>query len=97
MRCQVTCEWHLTPSQEARISSVVFAGTMVGSYGWGALSDAQGRRRGFAVPAIFTFACGIASALAPNYAVRPAARNAPCWVDGRVLTCSCLSLKTWMG
>ena len=67
---QVTCQWGLTPGQEARISSVVFAGTMFGSYAWGALSDAQGRRRGFAVPALFTFVCGIASALAPNYAVR---------------------------
>ena len=73
MNCQVTCQWNLTPSQEARISSVVFAGTMVGAYAWGALSDAQGRRRGFAIPAFFTFACGVASALAPNYAVSPLA------------------------
>ena len=66
---QVTCQWGLSPGQEARISSVVFLGTMFGSYAWGALSDAKGRRVGFACPALFTFAFGVASALAPNYAV----------------------------
>ena len=69
MIAQVTCQWGLSPGQEARISSVVFLGTMFGSYAWGALSDAKGRRVGFACPALFTFAFGVASALAPNYAV----------------------------
>ena len=64
------CDWDLSPAQESLLTSVVFLGTMVGSYLWGALSDCKGRRRGFAATAACIFIFGVASALAPNYAVR---------------------------
>ena len=63
------CEWNLSPAHESALTSVVFLGTMVGSYLWGALSDAKGRRLGFASTAGCIFFFGAASALAPNFAV----------------------------
>ena len=66
---QAKCEWGLTPSQESLITSVVFVGTMSGAYAWGSLGDAKGRKLGFFGTALFTFAFGVLSALAPSYAV----------------------------
>lgn len=63
------CEWGLTPSQESLITSVVFIGTMSGAYAWGSLGDAKGRKLGFFATALFTFAFGVLSALAPSYGV----------------------------
>ncbi|KAJ8759598.1 hypothetical protein K2173_008778 [Erythroxylum novogranatense] len=59
--------WHLNSRQESLISSVVFAGMLVGAYSWGVVSDRFGRRRGFLVTAIVTSGAGVLSALAPNY------------------------------
>lgn len=67
---QVRCEWSLSPAEESLLTSVVFLGTIVGSFLWGALSDAKGRRLGFASTAGCIFLFGVASALAPSYAVR---------------------------
>lgn len=36
--------WHLSPNQESLITSVVFAGMLVGAYSWGIVSDNFGRR-----------------------------------------------------
>ncbi|KAK9841691.1 hypothetical protein WJX74_010182 [Apatococcus lobatus] len=68
------CQWNLDATKESLITSVVFAGTMLGAYSWGWLSDAKGRRIGFFGTAMFTFLFGILSALAPNYQLLFAAR-----------------------
>ncbi|KAJ8751198.1 hypothetical protein K2173_016379 [Erythroxylum novogranatense] len=63
----VKSQWHLNSRQESLISSVVFAGMLVGAYSWGVVSDRFGRRRGFLATAITTSGAGVLSALAPNY------------------------------
>ena len=63
------CEWGLSTRQESAISTLVFVGTLIGANAFGALSDAYGRRAGFFVTAVFTFVFGVASALAPSFAV----------------------------
>lgn len=40
----VTFEWNLTSKQESLITTVVFAGMLVGAYSWGLVSDIYGRR-----------------------------------------------------
>jgi MFS family permease len=69
-RVQLRCKWDLNSSQESWIASAVFIGMMAGSYTWGSLSDAFGRRLGFLAPACFTAIFGVASAFSPNYGVR---------------------------
>ncbi|XP_044479943.1 organic cation/carnitine transporter 7 isoform X2 [Mangifera indica] len=59
--------WYLSPKQESLITSVVFAGMLVGAYSWGIMSDNYGRRKGFLVTAVVTSAAGFLSAFAPNY------------------------------
>ena len=48
---------------------------MAGATLWGRLADACGRRVGFFGTAVFTFACGVASAGSPNYAARPCSHH----------------------
>ena len=69
MCVQLKCKWDLSSTAESWIASAVFIGMMLGSYTWGALSDALGRRLGFLAPACFTAIFGIASAFSPNYGV----------------------------
>uniref|UniRef100_A0A2P2QLF7 Uncharacterized protein MANES_14G000300 n=1 Tax=Rhizophora mucronata TaxID=61149 RepID=A0A2P2QLF7_RHIMU len=71
----VTSEWHLTPHQESILTSVVFAGMLVGAYSWGTVSDLFGRRKGFLVTAIITSSAGLLSAAAPSYTVLLIARG----------------------
>ncbi|KAM7262231.1 hypothetical protein ACFE04_021308 [Oxalis oulophora] len=59
--------WGLSSQQESLISSVVFAGMLVGAYSWGVVSDKYGRRKGFLITAIFTSTAGLLSAFSPNY------------------------------
>lgn len=40
----VESEWHLSPGEKSFISTVVFAGMLVGSCIWGVVSDIYGRR-----------------------------------------------------
>lgn len=40
----VQAEWGLSPNKESMITSVVFAGMLIGSYSWGIVSDKFGRR-----------------------------------------------------
>ncbi|OVA19338.1 General substrate transporter [Macleaya cordata] len=63
----VQSEWGLSSHEESLITSVVFAGMLVGAYSWGIVSDNHGRRQGFLITAIFTFSAGFLSALAPNF------------------------------
>ncbi|CAB4302634.1 unnamed protein product [Prunus armeniaca] len=41
----------LSSQQESFITSVVFAGMLVGAYSWGIVSDKHGRRKGFLITA----------------------------------------------
>ncbi|KAJ6739819.1 MAJOR FACILITATOR SUGAR TRANSPORTER-LIKE MAJOR FACILITATOR SUPERFAMILY DOMAIN PROTEIN-RELATED [Salix purpurea] len=63
----VKSDWNLTSKQESLITSVVFAGMLVGAYSWGLVSDRYGRRKGFLVTAVITSGAGFLSAFAPNY------------------------------
>ena len=40
-------QWDLSPSEESLITTVVFAGMLVGAYTWGLVSDNFGRRQVF--------------------------------------------------
>ncbi|MFS7981525.1 putative major facilitator, sugar transporter, major facilitator superfamily [Helianthus anomalus] len=60
-------EWGLSANQESMISTVAFAGMLVGAYSWGVVSDTYGRKKGFLGVAIVTSLAGILSAFAPNY------------------------------
>ncbi|WRX34069.1 hypothetical protein QQP08_026556 [Theobroma cacao] len=40
----VKSEWGLSPSQESLLTTVVFAGMLIGAYSWGLISDNYGRR-----------------------------------------------------
>lgn len=42
----VRTEWGISDKQESLISSVVFAGMMIGAFTWGYVSDNYGRRQG---------------------------------------------------
>ncbi|KAL1531258.1 hypothetical protein AAHA92_33956 [Salvia divinorum] len=60
-------EWHLSPGEKSLISTVVFAGMLVGSYFWGVISDAYGRKKGILGLATITSVDGLLSAFSPNY------------------------------
>lgn len=60
-------EWGLSSSEESLISTVAFAGMLVGAYSWGVVSDSYGRKKGFLGAAIITSGAGFLSAFAPNY------------------------------
>ncbi|KAI3510516.1 hypothetical protein L1887_17573 [Cichorium endivia] len=59
--------WNLSSREQSMITSVVFAGMLVGAYSWGVVSDKHGRRKGFLITAMVTSVAGFLSALAPNY------------------------------
>ncbi|KAL4562162.1 hypothetical protein LXL04_034356 [Taraxacum kok-saghyz] len=59
--------WNLSSREQSMITSVVFAGMLVGAYSWGVVSDKHGRRKGFLITAMVTSVAGMLSALAPNY------------------------------
>lgn len=40
----VQAAWNLSSHQESFITSVVFAGMLIGAYSWGIVSDKHGRR-----------------------------------------------------
>ncbi|KAB1213095.1 Organic cation/carnitine transporter 7 [Morella rubra] len=63
----VQSAWGLSSNEESLITSVVFAGMLVGAYSWGIVSDKHGRRKGFLITATVTAAAGFLSAFAPNY------------------------------
>ncbi|KAG6411604.1 hypothetical protein SASPL_129687 [Salvia splendens] len=63
----VESEWNLSPGEQSLISTVVFAGMLVGSYFWGVISDAYGRKKGILGLATLTSVAGLLSAFSPNY------------------------------
>ncbi|KAJ8766660.1 hypothetical protein K2173_001180 [Erythroxylum novogranatense] len=70
----VRSQWKLNANQESLITTVVFAGLLVGSFSWGQVSDIFGRRRGYLVTALVTSVAGLLSSFSPNYACLIAAR-----------------------
>ncbi|XP_023739636.1 organic cation/carnitine transporter 7 isoform X1 [Lactuca sativa] len=60
-------EWGLSSGEESFISTVAFAGMLVGAYLWGVVSDNYGRKKGFLGASILTTGAGFLSAFAPNY------------------------------
>ncbi|PKU72309.1 organic cation/carnitine transporter 7 [Dendrobium catenatum] len=63
----VQSKWNLSPHEKSLISSVVFAGMLVGAYSWGVVSDNYGRRKGFLFTALVTSGVGFLSTFSPNY------------------------------
>ncbi|EOY32205.1 Major facilitator superfamily protein, putative isoform 1 [Theobroma cacao] len=63
----VKSEWGLSPSQESLLTTVVFAGMLIGAYSWGLISDNYGRRKGFLSTAVVASGAGFLSTFSPNY------------------------------
>ncbi|KAL2481899.1 Organic cation/carnitine transporter 7 [Abeliophyllum distichum] len=63
----VKSEWGLSSGQESLITTVVFAGMLIGAYSWGLISDNYGRRIGLLSVAAVTSIFALLSAFAPNY------------------------------
>lgn len=61
------CEWAVSDSQIAVITTVVGIGMLVGGTFWGIVADRYGRRLSFIVSTAFLSGMGLASALSPNY------------------------------
>ncbi|KAM7480720.1 hypothetical protein LguiB_005303 [Lonicera macranthoides] len=60
-------EWGLSSGEQSVISTVVFAGMLVGAYLWGLVSDSFGRRKAFLGAAMLTSGAGFLSAFSSNY------------------------------
>ncbi|KAG2536462.1 hypothetical protein PVAP13_9NG174600 [Panicum virgatum] len=60
-------QWNISPQNESMLSSVVFAGMLIGACAWGFVSDKYGRRTGLLFSTMFTSGMGFLSALSPNY------------------------------
>ncbi|KAL0374653.1 UNVERIFIED_CONTAM: Organic cation/carnitine transporter 7 [Sesamum radiatum] len=63
----VRSEWGLSSRQESLITTVVFAGMLIGSYALGLISDNYGRRMGLLSIAAATSIFAVLSAFSPNY------------------------------
>ncbi|KAL6883701.1 hypothetical protein ACP4OV_011115 [Aristida adscensionis] len=60
-------QWNISPQHESLLSSVVFAGMLIGACTWGFLSDKYGRRTALLFSILLTTGAGFLSALSPNY------------------------------
>ncbi|KAK0571490.1 hypothetical protein LWI29_017033 [Acer saccharum] len=63
----VKSKWKLSSGEESLLTTVVFAGMLVGAYSWGLISDNWGRRKSFFLISIVTSGAGLLSAFSPNY------------------------------
>lgn len=63
----VKSHWGLSSTEEGLLSTVVFAGMLLGAYLWGLISDTYGRRVGFLGIAILTSLSALSSSFSPNY------------------------------
>nr|CAB3498636.1 unnamed protein product [Digitaria exilis] len=64
-------EWNISPENESMISSVVFAGMLLGSCAWGFVSDKYGRRYGFPPTNTSMFQFSTANLSEPRVKVYP--------------------------
>ena len=62
-------EWNLSDGKKASITSVVFAGELIGAYFWGPFADIFGRRKSFIFACVFITSAGFLSAVAPNFEI----------------------------
>ncbi|XP_009800311.1 organic cation/carnitine transporter 7-like [Nicotiana sylvestris] len=60
-------EWELSPTQESLITTVIFAGMLIGCYYWGFITDNYGRRNGLLRIAIVTAVPAVLTTFCPNY------------------------------
>ncbi|TVU30901.1 hypothetical protein EJB05_22554 [Eragrostis curvula] len=60
-------QWDVSPQHESLLSSVVFAGMLIGACLWGFLSDKYGRRTALLFSILLTTGAGFLSAFSPNY------------------------------
>ncbi|XP_073308377.1 organic cation/carnitine transporter 7-like [Primulina huaijiensis] len=63
----VQSEWNLSSAEKSLISTMVFAGMLVGASFWGLVSDSFGRKKGILGVATITAVAGLLSAFSPNY------------------------------
>uniref|UniRef100_A0A1I8GEU0 MFS domain-containing protein n=2 Tax=Macrostomum lignano TaxID=282301 RepID=A0A1I8GEU0_9PLAT len=61
------CDWRLTSTEVAGITTVVFAGMLLGAPGWGAVSDKRGRWSVFALSLCLMAYFGLLCSFAPDY------------------------------
>jgi MFS family permease len=59
----VKCQWSLSNTEEALITSVVFAGFFIGGFLWGVIFDAIGRKKGLFTVNLVILIFGVLSAL----------------------------------
>ena len=59
----VKCQWDLSSAEEAIITSIVFAGSLIGSLCWGTLGDNFGRKTSLFCSTIVVLVSGVLSAL----------------------------------
>ena len=60
-------DWDLSDSEKATITSLVFAGALLGSLFWGRFADIYGRKMSFIAACIVISASGLLSAASPSY------------------------------
>ncbi|XP_060189632.1 organic cation/carnitine transporter 7-like [Lycium barbarum] len=60
-------QWELSPTRESLMTTVVFAGMLIGAIFWGFISDTYGRRKGLLSVAIVIALSAALSGSAPNY------------------------------
>ncbi|KAL6637484.1 hypothetical protein ACP70R_025056 [Stipagrostis hirtigluma subsp. patula] len=60
-------EWNISAQDESLLSSVVFAGMLIGACTWGFVSDRYGRRTVLLFSTLLISGLGFLSALSPNY------------------------------
>ena len=58
----VRCQWELSSAEEAAMTSVLFAGAVVGSILWGVVGDSIGRKKAMMGMVLVSFTSGILSA-----------------------------------
>ncbi|GFY06978.1 synaptic vesicle 2-related protein [Trichonephila clavipes] len=63
----LACEWTLYRWQIALLTSIVFAGIMVGSPILGTIADVYGRKKSLAISMVLLFCFGAVSAASPSY------------------------------
>ena len=59
----VKCQWDLSSTEEAAVTSVVFLGLIVGVFFWGLMNDLIGRKTSLLLVDICVVVCGVLSAI----------------------------------